>query len=44
MTILSMTYLGTLGVILGAPVAAAGLLLVREVYVGGVLGDTDVVP
>lgn len=47
-TILSMTVLGTLfgtlGVILGAPVAAAGLVLVREVYVGGMLGDTDVVP
>ena len=48
LTILSMTVLGTLfgtlGVILGAPVAAAGLVLVREVYVGGVLGDIDVVP
>ncbi len=47
-TILSMTILGTLfgtlGVILGAPVAAAILVLVREVYVGGVLGDADVVP
>ena len=46
MTILSMTILGTLfgtpGVILGAPVAAAVLVLVREVYVGGVLGDADV--
>ncbi len=45
-TILSMTILGTLfgtlGVILGAPVAAAVLVLVREVYVGGVLGDADV--
>src|SRR5579859_547638 len=42
-TILSMTILGTLfgtlGVILGAPVSAAVLVLVREVYVGGVLGD-----
>lgn len=47
-TILSMTILGTLfgalGVILGAPVAAAVLVLVREVYIGGVLGDADVVP
>lgn len=45
-TILSMTILGalfgTLGVILGAPVAAAVLVLVREVYVGGVLCDADV--
>lgn len=45
-TILSMTILGalfgTLGVILGAPVAAAVLVLVREVYVAGVLGDADV--
>ena len=47
-TILSMTILGTLfgtlGVILGAPVAAAVLVLVREVYVGGVLGDAEVAP
>lgn len=45
-TILSMTILGTLfgtlGVILGAPVAAAVLVLVREVYVAGVLGDAEV--
>lgn len=46
LTILSMTVLGTLfgplGVILGTPVAAAGLVVVREVYVGDVLGDPDV--
>ncbi len=46
-TILSMTILGTLfgalGVILGAPVAAAVLVLVREVYVADVLGDPGAV-
>jgi predicted PurR-regulated permease PerM len=43
LTILSMTILGTifgpLGVILGAPVCAAMLVLVREAYVGAALGD-----
>jgi predicted PurR-regulated permease PerM len=43
LTILSMTILGTvfgpLGIILGAPVCAALLVLVREAYVGAVLGD-----
>jgi predicted PurR-regulated permease PerM len=41
LTILSMTILGTLfgplGVILGAPVAADALVIVREIYVGDVL-------
>jgi predicted PurR-regulated permease PerM len=45
LTILSMTALGAifgpLGVILGTPVAAAMLVIVREVYVGDVLGDAD---
>ena len=43
LTILSMTILGTifgpLGIILGAPVCAALLVLVKEAYVGAVLGD-----
>lgn len=43
LTILSMTILGAifgpLGVILGAPVCAALLVLVKEAYVGAVLGD-----
>ncbi len=43
LTILSMTILGTifgpLGIILGAPVCAALLVLVRKAYVGAVLGD-----
>jgi predicted PurR-regulated permease PerM len=42
-SILAMTILGTifgpLGVILGTPVAAALLVVVREAYVGGFLGD-----
>ena len=41
LTILSMTILGALlgplGVILGAPVAAVALVMVREMYVGDVL-------
>ncbi len=45
LSILSMTILGTvfglLGVILGTPIAAAALVLVREVYVGDALGDHD---
>jgi predicted PurR-regulated permease PerM len=44
-TILSMTVLGTifgpLGVILGTPAAAALLVIVREAYVGDVLGDSE---
>lgn len=48
LTILSMTVLGTLsgpvGVILGAPVAAALLVLVREAYVRDVLGDAELPP
>ena len=44
-TILSMTIFGALfgpfGVILGAPIAAALLVLGREVYVGDVLGDPE---
>jgi predicted PurR-regulated permease PerM len=43
LTILSMTILGALlgplGVILGAPVAAVALVMVREMYVGDVLGE-----
>jgi predicted PurR-regulated permease PerM len=43
LTIMSMTVLGTLfgplGVILGAPVAAVTLVVVREAYIGDVLGD-----
>jgi predicted PurR-regulated permease PerM len=43
LTILSMTILGTLfgplGMILGAPVAAVALVIVREIYVGDVLGE-----
>jgi predicted PurR-regulated permease PerM len=43
LTILSMTILGTifgpLGIVLGAPVCAALLVLVRKAYVGAVLGD-----
>ena len=46
LTILSMTILGTifgpLGVILGTPVVAALLVIIREAYVGGVLGDPEV--
>jgi predicted PurR-regulated permease PerM len=45
LTILSMTILGTLfgplGVILGTPVAAASLAIVREAYIGEVLKDPD---
>lgn len=44
-TILSMSIFGALfgplGVILGAPIAAALLVLTREVYVGDVLGDPE---
>jgi predicted PurR-regulated permease PerM len=43
LTILSMTILGALlgplGVILGAPVAAVALVMVRETYVGDILGE-----
>jgi len=45
-TILSMTVLGAmfgpLGVILGTPIAATLLVIVREVYVAGILGDQEV--
>jgi predicted PurR-regulated permease PerM len=45
-TILSMTVLGKifgpLGIILGTPIAATLLVVVREVYVAGILGDPDV--
>ncbi|HET7884518.1 MAG TPA: AI-2E family transporter [Acetobacteraceae bacterium] len=45
-TILSMTVLGTifgpLGIILGTPIAATVLVIVREVYVAGILGDPEV--
>ena len=44
-TILSMTVMGTLfgpmGVILGTPLAATLLVIVREVYIGGILGDPE---
>ena len=44
LTILSMTCLGSifglLGVVLGAPLAAVLLVIVREAYVGDVLGDS----
>lgn len=43
LTVLSMAVMGTLfgtfGIIVGAPVTAVGLVLVRELYVGDVLGD-----
>jgi predicted PurR-regulated permease PerM len=46
LTILSMTVtgtlFGTLGVILGTPIAAALLVIVREVYVADMLGDHEV--
>ncbi len=46
LSILSMTILGTLfgplGLILGTPVVAALMVTVREAYVGGVLGDPEV--
>jgi len=45
LTILSMTIMGTLfgplGIILGTPIAAALLVIIREVYVGDVLGDHE---
>jgi predicted PurR-regulated permease PerM len=45
-TILSMTVMGTLfgpmGVILGTPLAATLLVIVREVYIGGILRDPEV--
>jgi predicted PurR-regulated permease PerM len=45
-TILSMTVLGAifgpLGVILGTPIAATLLVIVREVYVAGLLGDPEI--
>jgi predicted PurR-regulated permease PerM len=45
LSILSMTILGTvfgpLGVVLGTPIAAALLVVVREAYVGGLLGDQE---
>lgn len=44
LTVLSMTagaaLFGALGVILGTPLAAAGMVAVREIYVGDVLGDS----
>jgi predicted PurR-regulated permease PerM len=47
LSILAMTILGTLfgplGVILGTPVSAALLVIVRDAYVGGVLGDPEAV-
>lgn len=48
LTVLSMTIMGTLfgvlGVILGTPVAAAGLVSVRMLYVGDFLGDHESEP
>ena len=45
LTVMSMTVSGTLfgplGVILGTPLAAAGMVMVRELYVVDVLGDDD---
>ena len=43
MTVLG-TLFGAMGIILGAPVAAAVLVIVREVYVGDVLGDPEIEP
>ena len=46
LTVMSMTVSGTLfgplGIILGTPLAAAGMVLVRELYVADVLGDDAV--
>ena len=46
LTVMSMTVSGTLfgplGIILGTPLAAAGMVLVRELYVADVLGDDEV--
>ena len=48
LTVLSMTVMATLfgamGVILGTPVAAAGLVTVRMLYVGDFLGDHEAEP
>lgn len=48
LTVLSMTVMGTffgaLGVVLGTPIAAAGLVAVRMLYVGDFLGDHDAEP
>lgn len=45
LTVISMTVMatlfGSLGVILGTPIAAAGLVAVRMLYVGDVLGDHE---
>ena len=45
LTVLSMTVVGSLfglpGVILGTPLAAAGLVLIQSLYVGDALGDHD---
>jgi predicted PurR-regulated permease PerM len=45
LTLLSMTaagaLFGPLGIILGTPMAAAGMVAIREAYVVDVLGDTD---
>ena len=46
LTVMAMTVSGTLfgplGVILGTPLAAAGMVMVRELYVADVLGDDEV--
>lgn len=48
LTVLSMTVMGALfgalGIVLGTPVAAAGLVAVRMLYVGDVLGDHEAEP
>lgn len=48
LTVLSMTVMGTffgaLGIILGTPIAAAGLASVRMLYVGDFLGDHEAEP
>jgi predicted PurR-regulated permease PerM len=48
LTILSMAVLGTmfgpLGVILGTPLAAVLMVIVQEIYVAGILGDSAAEP
>jgi predicted PurR-regulated permease PerM len=45
-TVMAMTASGTLfgplGIILGTPLAAAGMVMVRELYVADTLGDDEV--
>ena len=48
LTVMAMTaagsLFGALGIVLGTPLAAAGLVVVRMLYVGDVLGDCEVEP